>query len=163
MAGPSRLPATPSAGPSRPTRSRPTPVSAQEGSPLSLPPALGTRSRQPSVPPASGLSTPAPPVKTPPKSSKGKGKKKKAVQFEPAVVENESTQLPEEIPPALDHPTIAFDPRIPEEDKQLATFRSTRYSEARRILHEAGLRDEYSLSDNGNPCELLRHRAIRSN
>ncbi|EIW70176.1 hypothetical protein TREMEDRAFT_61940 [Tremella mesenterica DSM 1558] len=124
MAGPSRLPATPSAGPSRPTRSRPTPVSTEEESPLSLPPALGTRSRQPSAPPASGLSTPAPPVKTPPKSSKGKGKKKKAVQFEPAVVENESTQLPEEIPPSLDHPTIALDPRIPEEDKQLATFRS---------------------------------------
>ncbi|EIW73599.1 hypothetical protein TREMEDRAFT_59773 [Tremella mesenterica DSM 1558] len=90
----------------------------------SLPPALGTRSRQPSVPPASGLSTPAPPVKTPPKSSKGKGKNKKAVQFEPAVVEDESTQLPGEILPSLDHPTIALDPRIPEEDKQLATFRS---------------------------------------
>ncbi|EIW73233.1 hypothetical protein TREMEDRAFT_59400 [Tremella mesenterica DSM 1558] len=124
VAGPSRLPATPSAGPSRPARSRPTPVSTQEDSPLSLPPALGTQSRQPSVPPASGLSTPAPPVKTPPKSSKGKGKNKKAVQFEPAVVENENTQLPEEVPPPLDHPYISDDPRIPEEEKQLATFRS---------------------------------------
>ncbi|EIW68854.1 hypothetical protein TREMEDRAFT_63322 [Tremella mesenterica DSM 1558] len=124
VAGPSRLPATPSAVPSRPSRSRPTPVSTQEDFSSSLPPALGTRSRQPSVPPASGLSTPAPPVKTPPKSSKGKGKNKKAVQFEPAVVEDESTQLPGEILPSLDHPTIALDPRIPEEDKQLATFRS---------------------------------------
>ncbi|RXK41884.1 hypothetical protein M231_00883 [Tremella mesenterica] len=124
VAGPSRLPATLSAGPSRPTRSRPTPVSTQEDSPLSLSPALGTRSRQPSVPPATGLPTPAPPVKTPPsKSSKGKSKKK-AVQFEPAVVENESTQLPEGIPPPLDHPFISSDPRIPEEEKQLATFRS---------------------------------------
>ncbi|EIW69996.1 hypothetical protein TREMEDRAFT_61761 [Tremella mesenterica DSM 1558] len=33
-------------------------------------------------------------------------------------------QLPEEILPSLDHPTIALDPRIPEEEKQLATFRS---------------------------------------
>ncbi|EIW70380.1 hypothetical protein TREMEDRAFT_60875 [Tremella mesenterica DSM 1558] len=125
VAGPSRLPATPSAASPRPTRSCPTPVSAQEDSPLTLPPALGTRSRQPSVPPATGLSTPALPVQTPPsKSPKGKGKKKKAVQFEPAVVENESTQLPEELPPPLDHPYIADDPRIPEEEKQLATFRS---------------------------------------
>ncbi|EIW67217.1 hypothetical protein TREMEDRAFT_64461 [Tremella mesenterica DSM 1558] len=124
-AGPSCLPATPSAASSRPTRSHPTPVSTQEDSSLTLPPALGTQSRQPSVPPATGLSTPAPPVQTPPsKSSKGKGKKKKAVQFEPAVVENESTQLPEEIPPPLDHPYIFRDPQIPEEEKQLATFRS---------------------------------------
>ncbi|EIW71912.1 hypothetical protein TREMEDRAFT_58046 [Tremella mesenterica DSM 1558] len=124
VAGPSRLPATPLPGPSRPTRSRPTPAPTQEDSSLSLPPALGTRSRQPSVPPATGLPTPAPPVETPPsKSSKGKGKKK-AVQFEPAVVENESTQLPEELPPPLDHPYISSDPRIPEEEKQLATFRS---------------------------------------
>ncbi|EIW69782.1 hypothetical protein TREMEDRAFT_61549 [Tremella mesenterica DSM 1558] len=125
VAGPSRLPATPSAGPSRPTRSRPTPVSTQEDSSLSLPPALGTRSRQPSVPPATGLSTPAPPANTSPsKAPKGKGKKKKAVQFEPAVVENEGTQLPEEIPIPLDHPYVTDDPRIPEEEKQLATFRS---------------------------------------
>ncbi|RXK40383.1 hypothetical protein M231_02366 [Tremella mesenterica] len=124
-AGPSCLPATPSAASSRPTRSHPTPVSTQEDSSLTLPPALGTQSRQPSVPPATGLSTPAPPVQTPPsKSSKGKGKKKKAVQVEPAVVENESTQLPEEIPPPLDHPYIFRDPQIPEEEKQLATFRS---------------------------------------
>ncbi|RXK36328.1 hypothetical protein M231_06413 [Tremella mesenterica] len=127
VAGPSHLPAVPSAASaasSRPTRSRPPPVSTQGDSLPSLPPALGTRSRQPSVPPATGLSTPAPPVKTPPsKSSKGKSKKK-AVQFEPAVVDNESTQLPGEIPPPLDHPTIALDPPIPEEEKQLATFRS---------------------------------------
>ncbi|EIW70939.1 hypothetical protein TREMEDRAFT_61453 [Tremella mesenterica DSM 1558] len=122
VAGPSRLPATPSAALSSPTRSRPTPVSAQEDSPLTLPPALGTQSRQPSVPPVTGLSTPAPPVQTPPsRSSKGKGKKK-TVQFEPAVVENESTQLPGEIPPPLDHPYISNDPQIPEEEKQLATF-----------------------------------------
>ncbi|EIW68901.1 hypothetical protein TREMEDRAFT_62618 [Tremella mesenterica DSM 1558] len=89
VAGPSHLPTTPSSALSRPTRSRPTPASTQEDSPLTLPPALGTRSRQPSVPPATGLSTPALPVQTPPsKSPKGKGKKKKAVQFESAVVEN---------------------------------------------------------------------------
>ncbi|RXK40305.1 hypothetical protein M231_02419 [Tremella mesenterica] len=109
-AGPSRLSVVPSAASA--ASSRPTPVSTQEDSPLSLPPALGTRSRQPSVPPATGLSTPAPPVQTPPsKSPKGKGKKK-AVQFKPAVVDNESTQLPGEIPPSLNHPTIAIDPRI---------------------------------------------------
>ncbi|RXK37815.1 hypothetical protein M231_04905 [Tremella mesenterica] len=124
----SRPTATPSAGPSPPVRSRPTPTTRPSQSPApTLPPAHGTRSRQPSLPPSSGLPSALSSVKTPlSKSPKGKGKKK-AVSFDQEVEETEeSTQQSEEIPPLV-HPFISEDPRVPDEEKQFATFRSAHF------------------------------------
>ncbi|EIW70488.1 hypothetical protein TREMEDRAFT_60993 [Tremella mesenterica DSM 1558] len=146
VAGPSRLPAVPPSSSrrpsasapsaSRPSASRPSasrPSAPRPSSPVvASPPAHSTRSRRPSVPPASSA---APPVTPPsasqktPKSSlkKSKGKsKEKEVAFNDGDVENEDTQRAGPSAPRLSlvHPRISLDVRIPEDEKEFATYRS---------------------------------------
>ncbi|EIW72582.1 hypothetical protein TREMEDRAFT_58751 [Tremella mesenterica DSM 1558] len=146
VAGPSRLPAVPPSSSrrpsasapsaSRPSASRPSasrPSAPRPSSPVvASPPAHSTRSRRPSVPPATSA---APPVTPPsasqrtPKSSlkKSKGKSKgKEVAFNDGDVEGEDTQRAGPSAPRLSlvHPRISLDVRIPEDEKEFATYRS---------------------------------------
>ncbi|EIW66174.1 hypothetical protein TREMEDRAFT_65776 [Tremella mesenterica DSM 1558] len=141
VAGPSRLPAVPPSSSRRPSASAPSasrpsasrPSAPRPSSPVvASPPAHSTQSRRPSVPPASSA---APPVTPPsasqktPKSSlkKSKGKSKgKEVAFNDGDVENEDTQRAGPSAPRLSlvHPRISLDVRIPEDEKELATYRS---------------------------------------
>ncbi|RXK41368.1 hypothetical protein M231_01273 [Tremella mesenterica] len=136
-AGPSRLPPAPPSSSRRPPSSRrpsasrpsaPCPSSLVAPSPL----AHGTRSRRPSASPANLT---APPVTSPsasqktPKSSlkrsKGKSKEKEVV-FDDGDVEEEDTQRAGPSTPRLSlvHPRISLDVRIPEDEKEFATYRS---------------------------------------
>ncbi|EIW69044.1 hypothetical protein TREMEDRAFT_62768 [Tremella mesenterica DSM 1558] len=131
VAGPSRLPAVPPSSSRRPSASRPS--APRPSSPVvASPPAHSTRSRRPSVPPAASA---APPVTPPsasqktPKSSlkKSKGKSKgKEVAFNDGDVEGEDTQRAGPSAPRLSlvHPRISLDVRIPEDEKEFATYRS---------------------------------------
>ncbi|EIW66379.1 hypothetical protein TREMEDRAFT_65662 [Tremella mesenterica DSM 1558] len=141
VAGPSRLPAVPPSSSRRPSASAPSasrpsasrPSAPRPSSPVvASPPAHSTRSRRPSVPPAASA---APPVTPPsasqktPKSSlkKSKGKsKEKEVAFNDGDVENEDTQRAGPSAPRLSlvHPRISLDVRIPEDEKEFATYRS---------------------------------------
>ncbi|EIW68483.1 hypothetical protein TREMEDRAFT_63655 [Tremella mesenterica DSM 1558] len=131
VAGPSRLPAVPPSSSRRPSASRPS--APRPSSPVvASPPAHGSRSRRPSVAPATSA---APPVTPPsasqktPKSSlkKSKGKsKEKEVAFNDGDVEDEDTQRAGPSAPRLSlvHPRISLDVRIPEDEKEFATYRS---------------------------------------
>ncbi|EIW70945.1 hypothetical protein TREMEDRAFT_61461 [Tremella mesenterica DSM 1558] len=136
VAGPSRLPAVPPSSSRRPSASAPSasrPSAPRPSSPVvASPPAHSTRSRRPSVPPAASA---APPVTPPsasqktPKSSlkKSKGKsKEKEVAFNDGDVEGEDTQRAGPSAPRLSlvHPRISLDVRIPEDEKEFATYRS---------------------------------------
>ncbi|EIW67871.1 hypothetical protein TREMEDRAFT_63764 [Tremella mesenterica DSM 1558] len=141
VAGPSRLPAVPPSSSRRPSASAPSasrpsasrPSAPRPSSPVvASPPAHSTRSRRPSVPPATSA---APPVTPPsasqktPKSSlkKSKGKsKEKEVAFNDGDVEGEDTQRAGPSAPRLSlvHPRISLDVRIPEDEKEFATYRS---------------------------------------
>ncbi|EIW70137.1 hypothetical protein TREMEDRAFT_61897 [Tremella mesenterica DSM 1558] len=131
VAGPSHLPAAPPSSSRRPSASRPS--APRPSSPVvASPPAHGTRSRRPSAPPATPAAAPvteSPASKKTPKSSlkKSKGKRKeKEVVFEAGDVEDETTQRAGPSVPRLSfvHPRISLDPRIPEDEKELATYRS---------------------------------------
>ncbi|EIW70540.1 hypothetical protein TREMEDRAFT_61046 [Tremella mesenterica DSM 1558] len=141
VAGPSRLPAVPPSSSRRPSASAPSasrpsasrPSAPRPSSPVvASPPAHSTRSRRPSVPPATSA---APPVTPPsasqktPKSSlkKSKGKsKEKEVAFNDGDVEGEDTQRVGPSAPRLSlvHPRISLDVRIPEDEKEFTTYRS---------------------------------------
>ncbi|EIW70837.1 hypothetical protein TREMEDRAFT_61345 [Tremella mesenterica DSM 1558] len=122
----SRRPSAPRPSVSRPSAPRPSsPV-------VPSPPAHGTRSRCPSAPPATPVAAPvtaSPASKKTPKSSlkKSKGKRvEKEVVFEAGDVEDEATQRAGPSVPRLSfvHPRISLDPRIPEDEKEFATYRS---------------------------------------
>ncbi|EIW73012.1 hypothetical protein TREMEDRAFT_59175 [Tremella mesenterica DSM 1558] len=141
VAGPSRLSAVPPSSSRRPSASAPSasapsasrPSAPRPSSPVvASPPAHGTRSRRPSVPPATSA---APPVTPPsasqktPKSSlkKSKGKsKEKEVAFNDGDVEDGNTQRAGPSAPRLSlvHPRVSLDVRIPEDEKEFATYRS---------------------------------------
>ncbi|EIW73600.1 hypothetical protein TREMEDRAFT_59775 [Tremella mesenterica DSM 1558] len=131
VAGPSRLPAAPPSSSRRPSTSRPS--APRPSSPVvASPPAHSTRSRRPSAPPATPAAAPvteSPAAKKTPKSSlkKSKGKRKeKEVVFEAGDVEDEATQRAGPSVPRLSfvHPRISLDPRITEDEKEFATYRS---------------------------------------
>ncbi|EIW69785.1 hypothetical protein TREMEDRAFT_61554 [Tremella mesenterica DSM 1558] len=141
VAGPSRLPAVPPSSSRRPSASAPSasrpsasrPSAPRPSSPVvASPPAHSTRSRRPSVPPATSAAPPVTPPSAPqktPKSSlkKSKGKsKEKEVAFNDGDVENEDTQRagPSALRLSLVHPRISLDVRIPEDEKEFATYRS---------------------------------------